>query len=174
MAPKRGVKLGKRNPKKGGRPTLFKLSMIKQSRDLVLMGYTHEKIAEFYEVDISTIYVWKSMYKEFKEALNTNKDDYDSKVVRSLFQTAVGYDYTEKKKEVDDVGAIKTTRTKKHIPGSVAAMKLYLYNRRPAEFKPEAALSSQVGVEQPPAPPLNITYSVNAPVKDVKITVGSA
>lgn len=174
MAPKRGVKLGKRNPKKGGRPTLFKLSMIKQSRNLILMGYTHEKIAEFYGVGMTSIYKWKRMNQEFANALNTNKDENDSKVVRSLFDLATGYNYTEKKKEVDNVGVVKTTRTKKHVAPNVGAIKTWLYNRRPAEFKPEAALSTQGGGEQPPAPPLNITYSVNAPVKDVKITVGSA
>ncbi len=169
---------GKRNKKKNGRKTLFKQSMIEQTRDLVLMGYTHEKVAEFFGVSISSITKWKSMYKEFATVLNINRDDYDSKVVRSLYEIATGYDYVEKKKETEqpefDGGKVKVkiTKTKKHIPPNVGAIKVWLYNRRPSEFKPEPALSSQGGGEQPPAPPLNITYTVAAPVRAVKVTIG--
>lgn len=170
---------GKRNKKKNGRKTLFKQSMVEQTRDLILMGYTHDKIAEFFGVSRTSIYQWKSMYKDFENVLNINRDDYDSKVVRSLFEIATGYDYVEKKKETEqsefDGGKpkVKITKTKKHIPPNVGAIKVWLYNRRPGEFKPEPALSSQGGGEQPPAPPLNITYNVAAPVRAVKVTIGS-
>ncbi len=162
----------KRNHKKRGRKTLFKRSMIKQTRDLILMGYTHEKISKFYEINIATLYRWKQLHPDFSDALNTNRDDHDSKVVRSLFELSTGYDYVEKKKEIDDDGKIKKTRTKKHVAPNVGAIKTWLYNRRPSEWKPEAELSRQGGGEQPPAPPLIINYSVNPPVKDVKITTG--
>ncbi len=166
-----------RNRKKLGRPTLFKESMVKQARDLILMGYTHEKVAEFFEISIESIYLWKRMYLNFKQAMDTNRDEYDSKVVRSLYENAIGYNYIEKKKEVEKTedGKTKTkvTRTKKHVPGNVGAIKVWLYNRRPGEFKPEAVLSSQGGGERPPAPPLNITYTVAAPVRACKVTIGS-
>jgi len=171
------VKIRKDRYKKTGRPTSFSRKMIKQSRDLVLMGYTHEKIAEFFGVSVGSIYHWKSMYKEFSDALNIGKDEYDSKVVRSLYKTAIGYNYVEKKKEVEKTEDGKTrtkiTRTEKHIPGNVSAMRTYLYNRRSGEWKPEAALSSQGGGERPPAPPLNITYTVAAPVRACKVTIGT-
>lgn len=171
------VKKRKDRYKKMGRPTSFSRKMIKQSRDLVLMGYTHEKIAEFFEVSVGSIYHWKSMYKDFSEALNTDRDSYDSKVVRSLYETAIGYNYIEKKKEVEKTEDGKTrtkiTRIKKHVAPNVGAIKTWLYNRRPGEFKPEAALSSQGGGERPPAPPLNITYTVAAPVRACKVTIGS-
>lgn len=169
---------GKRNLKKQGRKTLFRKSMINQTRDLILMGYTHEKIADFYGLGISTIYKWKSLHKDFKEVLNINRDDYDSKVVRSLYEIATGYNYIEKKREIekdssDGPPKIKVTKTKKHIAPNVGAIKVWLYNRRPKEFKPEPALSSREDGDQTPAPSLIINYNVNPPVKAVKVTTGS-
>lgn len=169
-------RLGKRNPKKGGRPTLFKESMIEQSRNLVLMGYTHEKIAKFYNIGMTALYRWKTENLQFKKALDVNRDDYDGKVVRSLFEIATGYDYTEKKKEketIDGVKKEKVTKTKKHMAPNVGAIKVWLYNRRPTEFKPEAELSKNDNEELAPPPPLNITYTVSPPVKDVIVTLGT-
>lgn len=171
------VKKRKDRYKKQGRPTLFSQKMVRQARNLVMMGYTHKKVAEFLEVDISSIYHWKTINKDFSDAMNTGRDEYDSKVVRSLYETAIGYNYVEKKKEVEKTEDGKTrtkiTRTKKHVAPNVGAIKTWLYNRRPGEFKPEAALSSQGGGERPPAPPLNITYTVAAPVQACKVTIGT-
>ena len=169
---------GKRSPKKNGRRTAFKQSMIKQTRDLVLMGYTHDKIAEFFGVSRTSIYKWKSTHKDFANVLNINRDDYDSKVVRSLYEIATGYNYTEKKKEIiqsepGEKDKVRITKTKKHIPPNVGAIKVWLYNRRPAEFKPEVELSKKVEENRPPPPPLNITYTVSAPVRACKVTIGS-
>ena len=170
---------GIRNKKKNGRKTLFKRSMIKQAENLVLMGYTHEKVADFFGVNVCSIYKWKSMHDDFAKVLNFKRDENDSKVVRSLYEIATGYDYTEKKKETEqselDGGKpkVKITKTKKHIPPNVGAIKVWLYNRRPKEFKPEPALSSSHGGgDLPPPPPLNITYTVAAPVRAVKVTIG--
>jgi hypothetical protein len=162
----------KRNPKKGGRPTLYRKSMVEQSRNLVLMGYTHVQVAKFYNIDISSLYLWKTLYPKFSDALNSTKDEDDSKVVRSLHDIATGYSYVERKKETDDDGKEKLTRTKKHMAPNIGAIKVWLYNRRPDEFKPEAALSAQVVEDLAPAPPLTISYDVLAPVRAVKVTIG--
>ena len=168
---------GKRNHKKNGRTTLFKKSMIKQTRDLILMGYTHEKIAEFYGLGMTTIYKWKSIHEGFRNALNTSKDEYDSQVVRSLFDLATGYNYTEKKTETEKnplIGPpkVKIIKTKKHMAPNVGAIKVWLYNRRSKEFKPEPALASREDIDQAPPPPLIINYNVNPPIRCVKITTG--
>ena len=165
------------NYKKQGRKTLFKKAMIKQASNLILMGYTQQKVAEFFQISTTCLYQWKSIYPDFKKAMNINRDDYDGQVVRSLFEVATGYDYVERKKEIekDELGKkskTKITKTKKHIPPNVGAIKVWLYNRRPSEFKPEPALSTREDTDQAPAPPLIINYNVNPPVKCVKVTVG--
>ena len=172
MGLKRGQKLGKRNPLRTGRPTSYKVSMVDQTRDLILMGYTHKQVADFYNVAESSIYLWKIKFPDFSEALNTVKDENDSNVVRSLHDIATGYNVVERKKETDDKGNVKTIRTRRHVAPNIAAIKMWLYNRRPEDFKPEAALSARVVGEDLPVPPLVIKYEINAPVRAAKITIG--
>ena len=45
----------------GGRPTKFDESLIDQAYKLSLLGATDEQIAAFFEVAVSTIYLWKTM-----------------------------------------------------------------------------------------------------------------
>lgn len=162
----------RRKHKKMGRPSLYKKSMVEQTRNLILMGYTHEEVAKFYNVNVSSIYLWKTMYPDFSDALDFIKDEDDSKVVRSLYETATGYTERIRTKQVDEQGKEKVVRTKKKVAPNVGAIKVWLYNRRPDEWKPEAELIKQQSENTASAPPLDITYAVNPPVKAVKVTVG--
>lgn len=146
--------------------------MVGQTQNLIVMGYTHEEVAKFYEVDISSIYLWKTMYPDFSEALDFTKDEYDSNVVRSLYELATGYTERTRTKQVDEHENTKIVRTKKKIAPNIGAIKVWLYNRRPDEWKPEAELVKQKYEDTVPAPPLSISYIVNPPVKDVKVTIG--
>ncbi len=162
----------RRKHKKKGRPTLYKKSMVEQTRNLIIMGYTHENVAKFYNVGITSIYLWKTMYPDFAEALDFTKDEYDSKVVRSLYEVATGYTERIRTKQIDEQGNIKIVRTKKKVAPNIGAIKVWLYNRRPDEWKPEAELVKQKHDDTVPAPSLSINYIVNPPVKDVKVTIG--
>lgn len=162
----------RRKHKKRGRKTLYKESMLKQTRNLILMGYTHLQVAEFFEVSEDSIYLWKRMYPKFKKALDVTKDEYDSVVVRSLYEVATGYTEKSRTKQTDDAGNVKIVRTKKKISPNLGAIKMWLYNRRPDEWKPEAELVKQKYDDTAPAPALTITYSVEPPVKAVKVTIG--
>lgn len=162
----------RRKHKKKGRPTLYKKSMVEQTRNLIIMGYTHEEVAKFYEITESSIYLWKTMYPDFSDALDFTKDEYDSNVVRSLYQVATGYTERIRTKQIDEEGNIKIVRTKKKVAPNVGAIKVWLYNRRPDEWKPEAELVKQKYDDSAPAPSLSISYNVNPPVKDVKVTIG--
>lgn len=167
MAPKL-----RRKHKPKGRPTLYRKSMIEQTRNLILMGYTHAQVAKFYNITISSLYLWKTLYSDFSEALNYVKDEADSMVVRSLFETAVGYTERTNTKHTDESGNVKIVRSKKHMAPNLGAIKVWLYNRRPDEWKPEAELVKQDHDDSAPAPLLTISYSVDPPVKNVKVTIG--
>jgi len=162
----------RRKHKKKGRPTLYKKSMIEQTRNLIIMGYTHEEVAKFYEINVSSLYLWKTMYPDFSDALDFTKDEYDSNVVRSLYQVATGYTERTRTKNVDEYDNVRIIRTKKKVAPNVAAIKLWLYNRRPDEWKPEAELVKGKHDDAAPAPSLSISYVVAPPVKDVKMTIG--
>lgn len=76
----------------GGRPTDYDAAtMPEQARKLCVLGATDEEIADFFEVDVRTIYRWKLKHDEFCQALKAGKDAADERVERSLYQKAIGY-----------------------------------------------------------------------------------
>ena len=151
---------------------MYQESMVEQARDLVLIGYTHQQLADFYNVHIKSIFKWKTKYPKFAEALNVDRSEYDSKVTRSLFELAVGYKYKEVRKEIDSNGFERKVTINKHMPPSAAAIKTWLYNRQSAKWRPEQSLSQKINGQEVPAPSLNIVYSVSAPKRAVIITEG--
>lgn len=82
---------------KAGRPTKFRKEFIEQARKLCLIGATDDQVADFLGVDPRTIYRWKNENEEFCKALRVGKEEADARVVRSLYQRAVGYEHEDVK-----------------------------------------------------------------------------
>lgn len=106
---------------------------------MAAMGATNEEIADAIGISKRTIIRWAKEHESFGKALAEGKAVSDAKVIRSLYQRATGYDYTEEKKivEVDKDGNIKPVRvetTKKHVPPDVAAQCFWLKNRQRAKW----------------------------------------
>lgn len=80
-----------------GRPSKYKSDFAKQAEKLCALGATDQEMADFFEVDVRTIYRWKHDNEDFCQALKTGKDSADERVERSLFQRAVGYEQDEVK-----------------------------------------------------------------------------
>ena len=134
----------------GGRPTKFDESLIDQAYKLSLLGATDEQIAAFFEVAVSTIYLWKTTHIQFSEALKRGKLIADSQVANKLFTRAMGYNYDEvhfekvAPKDVleeTDNGELKESDayrkrviTKEVVP-DVAAQIFWLKNRQPALWR---------------------------------------
>jgi len=78
--------------KSAGRPSGYKAAFAKQAEKLASLGATDIEVADFFEVDVRTLYRWKHSHPEFCQALNVGKDKADERVVNSLFQRAVGYE----------------------------------------------------------------------------------
>lgn len=74
------------------RPTEYKPAYAEGARKLALLGATDAEIADFYDVDVRTIYRWKNTHDEFCQALKAGKDQADDRVERSLYHKAVGYE----------------------------------------------------------------------------------
>ena len=77
-----------------------------------------------------TLYAWKKVHREISEALKRGKDVVDIEVENALLKQAMGYDYIEKRVEVNGNGKRKVTQTTKHIPGDTTAQIFWLKNRR--------------------------------------------
>lgn len=102
---------------------------------LAAMGATNDEIADAMGVSKRTILRWAKDHESFGKALSEGKGVSDAKVIRSLYQMATGYEYTEEKRivEYDTNGSVKPVRvekTIKHVQPSVAAQCFWLKNRQ--------------------------------------------
>src|SRR5690348_1824657 len=77
----------------GGRPTVYKPEFVEQARKLCVLGATDVELADFFEVTVTTLNRWKSLYPEFCASIKSGKDVSDERVERSLYHKAVGYSH---------------------------------------------------------------------------------
>lgn len=133
-----------------GRPTAYSDTYPKQAAKLCRLGATDQEIADFFEVDVRTIYRWKNTHEEFCQSLRTAKDEADARVERSLFQRAVGYEQDEVKifMPASHNEPVYAPYRAKIQPDTTAAI-FWLKNRKPAEWrdKQEHELSGEVTTE---------------------------
>lgn len=118
----------------GGRPPKFKVSFIPQAEKLCRLGATDEEVADFFEVDVRTIYRWKGGNEKFCQALKSGKEMADERVERSLYARALGYKHDEVDIRVIDNVLVKTPIVKHYPPDTTAGI-FWLKNRRPGEWR---------------------------------------
>lgn len=116
--------------RKGGRPALYHKSYAIQAAKLCALGATDKEMADFFEVALSTLSLWKVEYPAFSEALKDAKAVADNRVERSLYQKAVGYTF-ESEKIFQNDGEVIRAATVEHIPPDTTACIFWLKNRRP-------------------------------------------
>lgn len=102
-------------------------------------GCTDEDLAKKIGVAPSTFYDWKRRFPDIAEAVSKGKEIVDIKVENALLKRALGYTYTEVKKEgaVNGIknGTAKVTVTEKTMPPNVAAIIFWLKNRKPEVWR---------------------------------------
>lgn len=116
------------------RPTKFKEEYIPQAEKLCRLGATDVEIADFFEVEVRTLYRWKGENEAFCQALKAGKVEADDRVERSLFSRANGYEHDEVDIRVVG-GEIVQTPIRKYYPPDTTAAIFWLKNRRPAEWR---------------------------------------
>lgn len=117
-----------------GRPTSFKKAYTEQAKKLALLGATDAQAADFFGVTEQTLNNWKKKHPEFFESLKAGKAEVDSKVVRSLFERAMGYTHPEEK-IFNHNGEAMRVETTKHYPPDTTAMIFWLKNRDPENWR---------------------------------------
>lgn len=102
-----------------------------EAEELCAMGATDMELADFFRVDVRTIYNWKHKYPAFFQALRVGKDACDDRVERSLYQRAIGYEQSAVKIFMPS-GATEPVYApfREVIAPDVGAAKLWLTNRR--------------------------------------------
>lgn len=111
-----------------GRPTRFEPEMCEQAHNYSLLGATNDELADFFHVSPSTIDRWIAGHAEFGDAVRRGRVFADSRVARSLYDRAVGYDRTFERSVV--IGSeVKPVTTAVHYPPNVQACVFWLRNR---------------------------------------------
>jgi len=78
-----------------GRPTKYKPEYAEQAKKLCHLGATDSQLADFFQVSVSTVSLWKVQHSEFSDALKGAKEEVDAKVEQSLYRRAMGYECDE-------------------------------------------------------------------------------
>jgi hypothetical protein len=125
-----------------GRPTDYRPEFARIAKAMALLGGTDFEIAQELGVVTDTVWRWRSKHPEFSDALKEGKAAFDDRIERSLAMRAAGYSY-HSEKIVSFEGAVVRVPIVEHVPPDVGAIKLWLNNRRPGEWrdKQEVALS---------------------------------
>lgn len=116
------------------RPSKFKEEFIPQAEKLCKLGATDMEVADFFEVDVRTLYRWKGENEAFCQALKAGKDVADERVERSLYARANGYEHNEVDIRVVGGEIVQTPIRKYYAPDTTACI-FWLKNRKPAEWR---------------------------------------
>lgn len=116
------------------RPTKYKPEFAEQARKLCLLGATDAELAEFFEVEESTLNNWKHAHPEFMESIKKGKFQADADVADRLYQRAMGYEHPEVDIRVIDHAIVQTPITKIYAPDPTAAI-FWLKNRQRGKWR---------------------------------------
>lgn len=119
---------------KVGRPTKFRDEFVAQAEKLCALGATDLELADFFEINIATLYRWKHDFPKFCEALKGGKAESDERVQRSLYHKAVGYSF-DSVKIMQYEGEPIEVPYREHVAPDTTAAIFWLKNRRPAEWR---------------------------------------
>lgn len=131
------------------RPTEYRQEYAEQARKLCLLGYTDKQLADFFEVNESTITRWKQKYPEFRTSIKKGKVVADAQVVDSLYNRALGMEVEEVEVRGDGDDEIKRV-TKKYIPPDTTAQIFWLKNRQPELWREKSTVANEVKIETSP------------------------
>lgn len=119
-----------------GRPSSYRPEYAQQAIKLAQLGATDMEVADFFEVDVRTVYRWKHDHPDFCQSLKAGKEFADERVERSLYQKAIGYEQEEVKIFMPG-GAEKPVYAPfraKIAPDTTAAI-FWLKNRRSQDWR---------------------------------------
>ncbi len=120
---------------KGGRPSPYNKKIYpEQAKKLCLLGAIDLELADFFGIQESTLYVWKTKHPEFTEALKEGKKLANANVALRLYERAMGYSHPEDKIFNNNGSPLIVPTTKHYAPDTTAAI-FWLKNRDPDNWR---------------------------------------
>lgn len=118
----------------GGRPSKFDSIDLTKLEYMAEFGLTEEQMAKLLGISSETIRRYKEN-PEFCAALKKGKEISDAKVVKALFKRACGYTITLNKQRITKDGDVVDIEEDMHVPSDTGAIAIWLFNRRPDEWR---------------------------------------
>lgn len=131
-----------------GRPTKYKEEYNEQAYKLCLLGHTDAEMAEFFEVDVSTIHRWKIDYPEFCDSIKKGKEIADMDVAVKLLERAKGatvmrqqaikmkdVQYSNDGKKISEEERIEVVDLVHQEAPDTTALIFWLKNRKSSQWK---------------------------------------
>jgi hypothetical protein len=130
----------------GGRPTKYRDEFVEQVYKLALLGLTDEEIAQFFEVDPTTLYSWDETHPEFSQSRARGKMPADGEVAAKLYHRANGYSH-DAVKIFMPAGAAEPVYAPytEHYPPDTQAATWWLKNRQPKRWKDKSEVTGADG-----------------------------
>lgn len=129
------------------RPTKYKPEFCKLAYRLSLLSATDKEISDILEVTEKTLNLWKIEYPEFLQSLKRGKEEADSRVVKRLFDRAMGYEHRDTY-ITQYQGKIIKEDIIKHYPPDTTACIFWLKNRQPDKWRDVQDISHKVELPQ--------------------------
>ena len=98
MAPKKKAT----KKKKMGAPTKWNNDLVPILERLYERGFSDSEVAETLRITEQTLNNWKKKYPDIFESLKDWKKKADDKIVKALYERALGYEHPEEKANPDD------------------------------------------------------------------------
>lgn len=127
-----------------GRPTKYRPEFARVAEYMAGGGSTDAEIARALGVAPATLYRWKAEIPEFRESIAGAKQIPITRVERSLYHRAVGYEHDHDEIRANGK-AVTVVKTVKHYPPDTSAARLWLNNVAPERWRPRRD-------PEPPAP----------------------
>jgi hypothetical protein len=122
---------------KMGRPSAYEPEYHnKVVHALARAGLSEDVIASEIGISRATMFNWKKKYPDFLNAISAGKEEADDIVKASLYQRATGYDHKAVKIFMPaNADSPVYAPYVEHVPPDVGAIKMWLTNRKPKDWK---------------------------------------
>lgn len=117
-----------------GKRGVYKPEFAAQAAKLCRLGATNKDLADFFGVIEKSIDNWISKYPKFAATVQAAKDEADARVIKSLYQRAIGYSHPAVKIFNNDGQPMVVPYTEYYPPDTTACI-YWTKNRMPKEWR---------------------------------------